>query len=148
MTYHDVLRYLEAPAAPDEPNPMASLARTTSPRGRMDDISWGPTLYRYRSAAAQEATRRYAELAKSNGLSLTELALSRPVVQLKGMPSHPWAVTHGMRGWAKQRNGMSTALLGQTSMEQLEEDLKAMSAGPLSEELLWEIDRVHMRRRA
>ena len=49
----------------------------------MDDISWGPTLYRYRSAAAQEATRRYAELAKSNGLSLTELALSRTVIQIK-----------------------------------------------------------------
>ena len=43
---------------------------------------------------------------------------------------------------------MTTALLGQTSMEQLEEDMKAMSAGPLSEELLWEIDRVHMRPRA
>jgi len=34
-------KYLDSPAAPDEPNPLQSLARTTSPRGRMDDISWG-----------------------------------------------------------------------------------------------------------
>lgn len=38
-------KYLDAPAAPDEPNPMQSFARTASPRGRMDDISWGPSNY-------------------------------------------------------------------------------------------------------
>lgn len=120
-------KYLDAPAAPDEPNPMQSFARTASPRGRMDDISWGPTLYRYRSAAATEATQRYAELAKKAGLSLTELSLR----------------------WAKQRSGMTTALVGHTSMKQLEEDLKAMNftQEPLSDDLMWEIDRVHMRNR-
>eukprot|EP00438_Fugacium_kawagutii_P026793 Skav209679 [mRNA] locus=scaffold1603:85710:98860:- [translate_table: standard] len=39
------------------------------------DIGKGPTLYRYRSAAATEATKSYAELAKKAGLSLTELSL-------------------------------------------------------------------------
>lgn len=120
-------KYLDAPAAPDEPNPMQSFARTASPRGRMDDISWGPTLYRYRSAAASEALQRYAELAKKAGLSLTELSLR----------------------WAKERSGMTTALVGHTSMAQLEEDLKAMNftQEPLSDDLMWEIDRVHMRNR-
>jgi len=37
-------KYLDAPAAPDEPNPMQSFARTASPRGRMDDISWGTSM--------------------------------------------------------------------------------------------------------
>ncbi|CAJ1421721.1 unnamed protein product [Effrenium voratum] len=119
-------KYLEVPAAPDEPNPVARLARTAAPRGRMDDLSWGPTLYRYRSAAAKDATRRYAQLAKEAGLPLTDLALR----------------------WARQRPGMTTALVGHTSLAQLEEDLKAMSAQePLSQELMWEIDRVHLRNR-
>ncbi|CAK9089123.1 unnamed protein product [Durusdinium trenchii] len=119
-------KYLDAPAAPDEPNPMASFARTTSPRGRMDDLSWGPTLYRYRSAAALDATKRYAALAKEQKIPLTELALR----------------------WAKQRGGMTTALVGHTSMEQLEEDMRAMAKpDALPEKLMWEIDRVHMRNR-
>ena len=43
---------------------------------------------------------------------------------------------------------MTSALVGQTSMNQLEVDLKAFQAADgLSEELLWEIDRVHMRNR-
>ena len=35
-----------------------------TPRGRMDERGWGYTLYRYRSGPADEATRRYAALAK------------------------------------------------------------------------------------
>eukprot|EP00913_Durusdinium_trenchii_P033986 g31813.t1 len=92
---------------------------TTSPRGRMDDLSWGPTLYRYRSAAALDATKRYAALAKEQKIPLTELALR----------------------WAKQRGGMTTALVGHTSMEQLEEDMRAMAKpDALPEKLMWEID--------
>merc|ERR1712224_105730 len=94
--------------------------------GRMDDISWGRTLYRYRSQAAAEATRQYAALAKSADLSLTELALR----------------------WAKQRAGVTTSLIGNSSLEQLDEDLAIfLRERPLSERLMWEIDRIHMKNR-
>ena len=46
-------------------------------------------MYRYRSAAALDATKRYAALAKEQKIPLTELALR----------------------WAKQRGGMTTAWL-------------------------------------
>ena len=43
---------------------------------------------------------------------------------------------------------MTTTLLGHTSMAQLEEDLKFFRMkDPLPAELLWEVDRVHMRNR-
>ena len=58
-------KYLEAPAAPDESNPMQSLARTAAPRGRMDDISWGATatgvLLRSQTAA-QENLNKYMSI--------------------------------------------------------------------------------------
>lgn len=119
-------KYLDEPAAPDNRDFAASAKRTLSPRGRMDDYSWGRTLYRYRSEAAVDATRRYAKLAKDAGMPLTQLALR----------------------WTRQRIGVSTALVGQSSMAQLEEDLAAFrEEKPLPEELMWEIDRVHMRNR-
>lgn len=118
-------KYLEESAAVDQPAPQA-VARLTKPRGRMDDVAWGRTLYRYRSAAANDATRRYAELAKKSGLSLTELALR----------------------WARQRVGVSTCLLGCSSLAQLDEDLGAFATTErLPDDLMWEIDRVHMRNR-
>jgi aryl-alcohol dehydrogenase-like predicted oxidoreductase len=84
------------------------------------------TLYRYRSGPADEATRAYAKLAKASGLSLTELALR----------------------WARERAAVTTQLIGTTSMAQLEEDLKYFQAkDTLPRDLLWEIDRVHMRNR-
>jgi len=43
--------------------------------GRMDDLSWGGTLYRYRTRAAGEATRQYAAIARRAGIPLAELAL-------------------------------------------------------------------------
>ena len=51
--------------------------------------------------------------------------------------------------WSRQRGGVTTSLLGHTSMEQLEETLGFFddSVGPLPENLMWEIDRVHMRNR-
>jgi len=120
-------KYLDEPAAVDQ-SPPQMMARSLMPRGRMDDISWGGTLYRYRSGAATDATRRYAALAKEYGLKggLTELALR----------------------WSKQRLGVSTSLIGCSTMDQLDEDLKYVSMSkPLPEELMWEIDRVHMRNR-
>ena len=81
---------------------------------------------RYRSGPADEATRAYASLAKEAGISLTELSLR----------------------WARDRAPVTSTLLGHTSMAQLKESLRCFRAAkPLERELLWEIDRVHMRNR-
>ena len=50
-------KYLEVPAATDDPNRVRSMASSLKPRGRMDEAGWGRTLYRYRSGPADEATR-------------------------------------------------------------------------------------------
>ena len=119
-------KYLERAAAVDEPDQAAAKKGFEAPRGRMDERGWGYTLYRYRSGPADEATRAYAKLAKESGLSLTELSLR----------------------WARERSGVTTSLLGHTSMAQLEESLKHFAnAKPLPSDLAWEIDRVHMRNR-
>ena len=131
-------KYLDVPASPDDPNRPRALANSIKKRGRMDEPSWGRTLYRYRSGPATEATQAYAALAEEAGLSLTELSLR----------------------WCRSRNVVSSALLGHTSIPQLEESLDIFSAPPmvefdddaqiqyyLPEDLLWEIDRVHMRNR-
>jgi len=119
-------KYLERPAAVDERSKEAARKALESPRGRMDERGWGFTLYRYRSGPADEATRAYAALAKKNGMSLTELSLR----------------------FARSRAAVTTSLLGHTSMAQLEEDLKIFQKkDPLPAELLWQIDRVHMRNR-
>lgn len=91
----------------------------------MDDPSWGPTLYRYRSGPALEAVEMYAALAEACGISLTELSLR----------------------WCRQRRAVTTTLVGQTSMQQLKEDIAAFKAPLLKDELMWEIDRIHMRNR-
>ena len=50
--------------------------------------------------------------------------------------------------WARQRAAVTTSLVGTSSLAQLEEDLKAFQyLKPLERELMWEIDRVHMRNR-
>ena len=104
----------------------ASLKRFRNPRGRMDENGWGQTLYRYRSGPATDATRAYARLAAQSGMSLAELSLR----------------------WARQRAAVTTSLLGTSSMAQLSEDLSYFQkAEPLPRELMWAIDRVHMRNR-
>ena len=122
-------KYLKEPAAIDAfqaGKKDAALKRFRAPRGRMDENGWGQTLYRYRSGPADEATRAYARLAQQSGMSLTELSLR----------------------WARQRAAVTTTLLGTSSMAQLDEDLKYFrEATPLPRELMWEIDRVHMRNR-
>ena len=119
-------KYLDRPASVDDPNPETRAASREAPRGRMDSPGWGRTLYRYRSGPAEDATRRYAKLAKANGMSLTELSLR----------------------WCRERAAVTTTLLGHTSLAQLEEDLGYFrQAKPLPPQLLWEVDRVHMRNR-
>lgn len=96
------------------------------PRGRMDTRGWGGTLYRYRTEAAVNAIDQYSKLAKQAGMSLTELSLR----------------------WCKERTLLTTTLVGHSNMNQLEESLLYFSKDdPLSEDLLWEIDRIHMQNR-
>mmetsp|Transcript_120690 Transcript_120690/g.240337 ORF Transcript_120690/g.240337 Transcript_120690/m.240337 type:complete len:548 (-) Transcript_120690:6-1649(-) len=121
-------KYLQDPAAPDQigRDPKKALELSMKPRGRMDDISWGRTLYRYRSEPATNATQSYAKIAGDSGLSLTSLALQ----------------------WTRQREGVTSALVGHSSLAQLDEDLEAFrNSKPLPDRIMWEIDRVHMRNR-
>lgn len=118
-------KYLDQPAAADLRDAADMRKRLAAPRGRHDDAAWGPTLYRYRSAAAQAATRAYAQLAREAGMNPTELALR----------------------WCRERRSVTSALVGWTSMQQLEETLRCYTKGPLPASLLWEIDRIHMRNR-
>ena len=49
--------------------------------------------------------------------------------------------------WARGRPSVTTTLLGHTSMAQLDEDLRYFrETKPLPEQLVWDIDRVHMRK--
>jgi len=118
-------KYLDVPAAVDDPNPASARKAFEKPRGRMDERGWGYTLYRYRSGPADAATRAYAALAKQANMPLTELALR----------------------WARERSAVTTSLVGHTSIAQLEEGLKCYQRGALPRDLLWEVDRVHMRNR-
>jgi aryl-alcohol dehydrogenase-like predicted oxidoreductase len=115
-----------SPPSVDNPDRASAEVTLGSPRGRMDTVGWGATLYRYRSQPALAAAREYAALAKRFGLSLTELSLR----------------------WSRERRAVTTSLIGTTSMSQLDEDLSYFSKKePLPKELLWEIDRVHMKNR-
>jgi len=130
-------KYLNKPAAADDLKQGALVSMgMAKPRGRMDVPGWGRTLYRYRSGPAAEATKAYAAIAKEAGLSLTELALL----------------------WCRSRPACTSVLLGSSSVEQLEEALPIFQRPPVSEydsgvceyleeDLLWAIDRVHMRNR-
>jgi aryl-alcohol dehydrogenase-like predicted oxidoreductase len=121
-------KYLTVPAALDDlllsstsdgkKRGEASLRR---PRGRMDTKGWGGTLFRYRTQAAQYAIQEYASIAKRHGMPLAELALR----------------------WCRQRDMVTTTLVGHTSMEQLEQSLRYMTMDkPLDDGIMWEIDMV------
>jgi aryl-alcohol dehydrogenase-like predicted oxidoreductase len=119
-------KYSDVPAAVDDPVRDRAKASLATPRGRMDTRGWGGTLYRYRTEAAQQAIEAYTELAKANGMSLTELSLR----------------------WNRQRDMVTTTLLGHTNIGQLKETLDIFAKkDPLPDELMWEIDRIHMRNR-
>ena len=134
-------KYLDVPASTDDENRMRAMASKMKPRGRMDEQGWGRTLYRYRSGPAAEATKAYAALAEASGLGLTELALK----------------------WCRSRPACTTVLLGHTSLDQLRESIEHFDAEALvevvdprlstplrqylPEDVLWEIDRIHMRNR-
>lgn len=120
-------KYLQGPPITVE-NPSLNDSQQTRkyPRGRMDEIGWGRTLYRYRSGPAEAATKAYQQIAEKNKISLTELALRFP----------------------RERRAVTTSLIGHTSMKQLEESIKCFQIDKsLPEQVLWDIDVVHMRNR-
>jgi len=123
-------KYMDIPAAIDDIgfDRARAAENIQKPRGRMDERGWGITLYRYRTAAAQQAIREYDELATKFKIpgGLTELSLR----------------------WCRQRSLITTTLVGHTNMKQLEDSVKYFTiAEPLPDELMWEIDRVHMKNR-
>mmetsp|Transcript_119045 Transcript_119045/g.206731 ORF Transcript_119045/g.206731 Transcript_119045/m.206731 type:complete len:328 (-) Transcript_119045:30-1013(-) len=119
-------KYIDQPAAVDDPDKARREKNLANPRGRMDEFGWGSTLYRYRSGPARAATAEYDKLAKKFGIPLAEMVLR----------------------WTKERSAVTTTLVGHTSMQQLEDDLKFYAkAEPLPRELMWDIDRIHMRNR-
>lgn len=119
-------KYMEIPAALDDLSRDRAIQSLQKPRGRMDTRGWGGTLYRYRTDAAQDAIRDYKRLAEKYKMPLTELALR----------------------WNRQQSLVTTTLVGHSNMVQLEDSLKYFSMkDPLPNDLLWEVDMVHMRNR-
>jgi aryl-alcohol dehydrogenase-like predicted oxidoreductase len=118
-------KYMSVPSASDDIGERAN-ASFRQPRGRMDTRGWGQTLYRYRTDAAQDAIRDYATIANQHKMTLTELSLR----------------------WTQQRSLVTTTLVGHSTLEQLQESLKYFTMKePLSDEIMWAVDRVHMRNR-
>jgi len=120
-------KYIEIPAAMDDlANRDRAIALLQKPRGRMDSRGWGGTLFRYRTDAAQEAIKEYNRIAEKYKMPLTELALR----------------------WTRQRTLITTTLVGHTNIDQLDASLKYFTIKePLSDDIMWEIDMVHMRNR-
>ena len=120
---------MKVPAALDDVGNNRDRARESlsKPRGRMDTRGWGGTLYRYRTDAALAAIAQYDALARQAGMSsLTELSLR----------------------WCKERTLLTTTLVGHSNLDQLEESLLYFrKEEPLSDDLMWEIDRIHMQNR-
>lgn len=75
---------------------------------------------RYLGSLNEEAVNSYAEIAKKNGLSPTELALS----------------------WCYHRNIVASTIIGATTMDQLHENIKAYDV-KLDDEILQEISKVY-----
>lgn len=119
-------KYMNVPAVVDDPDRDRARQTLEKPRGRMDSIGWSRTLYRYRTDAAMEAVKDYSKIAQQAGMSLTELSLR----------------------WCRQRSLITTTLVGHSSQQQLQESLRIFAIKkPLSDDIMWEIDRIHMRNR-
>lgn len=119
-------KYSQTPAALDNTSRDKVISLLENPRGRMDTRGWGGTLYRYRTDAAQYAISEYEKIAKKNKMSLTELALR----------------------FNKERSLVTTTLLGHSNLDQLQETIKYFKKKePLSDTIMWEIDRIHMKNR-
>lgn len=82
-------------------------------------INLFPNFSRYNSENSRKASALYNEIAKQNGLMLTELSLA----------------------FIRQQEFVSSTIIGATTLEQLEENIKTTSVF-LSEEILKEIEKV------
>jgi len=78
-----------------------------------------PQYSRYNSAQSTEATRLYQEIAKKNGLTLTELSLA----------------------FINQQPFVTSTIIGATTLEQLKENIDTIQV-TLSDEILKAIDEV------
>ncbi len=119
-----------APAAVDDGDRNRAKKFAEAPRGRMDTRGWGLTLGRYRTTAMRSAAAQYAKLAKEYGLKggLTELSFR----------------------FVAGRKAVTSSLVGHTSLSQLDASIDAYrkaAKGPLPDQLLWDIDRVHLQNR-
>jgi aryl-alcohol dehydrogenase-like predicted oxidoreductase len=85
-----------------------------------DRINQFARLSRYNGHRSHTATAAYLDLAKTYGISLTELALS----------------------FVTNRSFVTSIILGATTLDQLEEDIRACEVS-LSEEILDQIDHIH-----
>ena len=82
-------------------------------------INLFPQMSRYNSDQSAEAARLYQEIAKKNGLTLTELAL----------------------GFVRHQQFVTSTIIGATTMEQLKENIDTIKI-TLSDEIIKEIDAV------
>ena len=119
-----------APAAVDDGDRGRAKKYAEAPRGRMDTRGWGLTLGRYRTTAMRSAAAQYTKLAKEYGLKggLTELSFR----------------------FVAGRKAVTSSLVGHTSLSQLDASIDAYrkaAKGPLPDQLLWDIDRVHLQNR-
>ena len=127
-------KYMDVPAAVDDlelkGNRDRAMKSIQNPRGRMDTKGWGITLYRYRTAAAQQAIQEYQQLLTQKKFEL------------------PGGLTELSLRWCRQRSLITTTLVGHSNFQQLQDSMKCFSiAEPLPDELMWEIDRIHMKNR-
>ncbi|KAL7490636.1 hypothetical protein ACHAWT_000196 [Skeletonema menzelii] len=119
-------KYMNKPAALDNTDRAKIMEALENPRGRMDELGWSQTLYRYRTEAAQEAIVEYSKIAKDAGMSLTELS----------------------QRWTRQRSLITTTLVGHSNIDQLKESVNYFTKSqPLPDKVVWDIDRVHMKNR-
>jgi len=79
-----------------------------------------PNYSRYNGAQSLEATRRYHEIAKKHGISLTQMALA----------------------FVNQQPFVTSNIIGATTLEQLSENIESINL-TLSEEIISEINGVH-----
>jgi aryl-alcohol dehydrogenase-like predicted oxidoreductase len=120
------------PATVDNPSLASSMITRTKPRGRMDEINWGRTLYRYRVGAAKEAIGKYIHLTKQFSQQIPNLDVMSMALQ-----------------WGRTREAVTTQLVGAANMNQLKRQVEIFRNNEenLPYELLWEIDRIHMAHR-
>eukprot|EP00591_Stephanopyxis_turris_P007596 CAMPEP_0195513780 /NCGR_PEP_ID=MMETSP0794_2-20130614/5353_1 /TAXON_ID=515487 /ORGANISM="Stephanopyxis turris, Strain CCMP 815" /LENGTH=510 /DNA_ID=CAMNT_0040641879 /DNA_START=140 /DNA_END=1672 /DNA_ORIENTATION=- len=124
-------KYIDQPAALDSASREDAMKKLNNPRGRMDTRGWGGTLYRYRTESAQSAILDYNQIVKSNPKELTTGSLTELSLR-----------------WNRQRSLVTTTLVGHSNVSQLKESLACFeNKNPLSDQIMWEVDRIHMRNR-